>query len=373
MQPHPYPPMTPRHRVFLAVTVLMVLTVIGLVIGCDSDDGPKVTAPAPSGGGNGGNNGGNGQAAVEFDATAKQKGQQCGSASSTEIRNTCSDVALNVRVQCVTATGQPFGSVQHLRLAPGAAMPGDPLGCTGSGGETLQAPSLARSSHVELLTIRSNYCPDPYLYIYGDITNGRLKFSEKGTGGCIHPDKLNTEQRRSEMVPTEPTAPIPSFEEVKETKRYKPTNIYSYRCGSLHSLLASHYESGGKSYGARFDNHCPFAVTLSVRKVHEISGRILETKSRTVNPGENGELFLTDQSGDHHWNSYICRPPGQVKFITVQEQEPSHPGYPKLFGVGISGNGRSGCYPSVSLYDDPSDDSRYELCGEESSSCFSSL
>lgn len=46
MQPHQHPPMTPRHRVFLAVTVLMVLTVIGLVIGCDSDDGPKVTAPS---------------------------------------------------------------------------------------------------------------------------------------------------------------------------------------------------------------------------------------------------------------------------------------------------------------------------------------
>jgi len=230
----------------------MVLTVTGVVIGCDSDDGPKVTAPAPTGGNNGengGNNGENGQAAVEFDATATQKGQQCGSASSTEIRNTCSDVALNVRVQCVTATGQPFGSVQHLRLAPGAAMPGDPLGCTGQGGQTLQVPSMADSSHSELLVIRSNYCPDPYLYIYGDITNGRLRFSEKGTGGCIHPDKLTPAQRQGEMVPTEPTAPIPSFEEVKETDRYKPTNLYEYSC---------------RVQGSEGRNTCPFALNIAI-------------------------------------------------------------------------------------------------------------
>ena len=46
MNLHRHPPMTPRHRVFLAVTVLSFLTVIGFVIGCDSDDGPKVTAPS---------------------------------------------------------------------------------------------------------------------------------------------------------------------------------------------------------------------------------------------------------------------------------------------------------------------------------------
>ena len=367
MQPHLHPPMTPRQRVFLAVTVLMVLPVTGLVIGCDSDDGPKVTAPAPSGGGSG--NGGNGQAAVEFDATATAKGQQCGSASSTEIRNTCSDVPLNVRVQCVTATGQPFGSVQHLRLAPGAAMPGDPLGCTGSGGETLQAPSLARSSHVELLTIRSNYCPDPYLYIYGDITNGRLRFSEKGTGGCIHPDKLNTEQRRSEMVPTEPTAPIPSFEEVKETKRYKPTDVDRYRCiyDSISLLNLSGDIPEGK-VGVGFINRCPFAVTIFAASADIRSGRILETKRGTANPGETGKVVLTDQGEDFildgsRYSSWMdhqggrCRPPGQAKFILEPDQ--GYPGGPTFFYLESSG-----CYPSVSLYDDPSDDSRYEILDE---------
>lgn len=46
MQRHPHPPMTPRQRVFLAVTVLSFLIVTGLVIGCDSDDTPTVTAPS---------------------------------------------------------------------------------------------------------------------------------------------------------------------------------------------------------------------------------------------------------------------------------------------------------------------------------------
>ena len=334
----------------------MVLTVTGVVIGCDSDDTPTVTAPAPSGGG-----GGNGQAAVEFDATATAKGQQCGSASSTEIRNTCSDVPLNVRVQCVTATGQPFGSVQHLRLAPGAAMPGDPLGCTGSGGETLQAPSLARSSHVELLTIRSNYCPDPYLYIYGDITNGRLKFSEKGTGGCIHPDKLNTEQRRSEMVPTEPTAPIPSFEEVKETKRYKTTEGHRYQCSPGVAFDLSRQDRE-KKIGFGIDNRCPFALTLFVGSVDKRSGRILETKRGTANPGENVAVFVTDHdlltslSGDdpfflgiqdQAWG--VCRPPGQRKFSKKSDPH----------SVGFTVNVEP-CYPSVYLYDDP-DDVGYEV------------
>lgn len=51
--------MPPRQRLLIAVTLLSVLTVTGLVIGCDSDDGPKVTAPAGNGG-NDGNDGGSG-------------------------------------------------------------------------------------------------------------------------------------------------------------------------------------------------------------------------------------------------------------------------------------------------------------------------
>ena len=317
MQRH-HPPMTPRHRVFLAMTVLMVLTVIGLVIGCDSDDTPTVTAPAPSGGGN---NGGNGQTAVEFDATATAKGQQCGSASSTEIRNTCSDVPLNVRVQCVTATVQPFGSVQHLRLAPGAAMPGDPLGCTGSGGETLQAPSLARSSHSELLVIRSNYCPDPYLYIYGDITNGRLTITfSGGTGGCIHPDKLTPAQRQGEMVPTEPTAPIPSFEEVKETKRYKPTSVLAYPCGTTTPGETAPIRYGVNPGTLRVMNQCPFDINFAFiacgnnhscgpeRRVRIAVGQTWRTSVPQFNSISNfpppGYIFPRNSRGNRQPNPY---------------------------------------------------------------------
>ena len=302
----------------------MFFTVIGVVIGCDSDDGPKVTAPAPSGGGGG--NGGNGQAAVEFDATAKQKGQQCGSASSTEIRNTCSDVALNVRVQCVTATGQPFGSGQHLRLAPGAAMPGDPLGCTGSGGQTLQAPSLARSSHSELLVIRSNYCPDPYLYIYGDITNGRLTISDGGTGGCIHPDKLTPAQRQGEMVPTEPTAPIPSFEEVKETKRYKPTSVLAYPCSTTPRRERQPIQYR-PPVGLSTENNCPFDVNLAFVVCGQ-EGRGSCIPERRVRIAA-GQTWRTSLPRFWSWFKVGCRFPAR----------------PSVYPIG-----RGSCQPSSYLY-----------------------
>ena len=51
--------MPPRRRLLIAVTMLSILTVTGFVIGCDSDDGPKVTTPAGNGGNNG-NDGGSG-------------------------------------------------------------------------------------------------------------------------------------------------------------------------------------------------------------------------------------------------------------------------------------------------------------------------
>ena len=43
--------MTPRQRFIMAVTVISFLTVTGFVVGCDSDDTPTVTAPAPGSGG----------------------------------------------------------------------------------------------------------------------------------------------------------------------------------------------------------------------------------------------------------------------------------------------------------------------------------
>ena len=112
MQPHLHPPMTPRHRVFLAVTVLSFLTVIGLVIGCDSDDGPKVTAPAPGGGG-----GGNGTPTRNM--TAEQQGRDGleETENGTMIRNK-GEVALNVRFN--------YDDPRHYRLNADTAMPSDP-------------------------------------------------------------------------------------------------------------------------------------------------------------------------------------------------------------------------------------------------------
>ena len=108
MQPHLHPPMTPRQRVFLAVTVLMVLTVIGLVIGCDSDDTPTVTAP--SGGGSG---------TPTRNMTAEQQGRDGleETENGTMIRNK-GEVALNVRFN--------YDDPRHYRLNAGTAMPSNP-------------------------------------------------------------------------------------------------------------------------------------------------------------------------------------------------------------------------------------------------------
>lgn len=74
MQPHC--PMTTRQRILLAVTVLMVLTVTGFVIGCDSDDTPTVTAPS-GGGSDPGSGGGSGTLPSEL--TPRAAPQESGS------------------------------------------------------------------------------------------------------------------------------------------------------------------------------------------------------------------------------------------------------------------------------------------------------
>ena len=109
MQPHLHPPMTPRQRVFLAVTVLMVLTVIGLVIGCDSDDTPTVTAPS----------GGSGSGTPTRNMTAEQQGKDGleETENGTMIRNT-GEVALNVRFN--------YDEPRHYRLNADTAMPSNP-------------------------------------------------------------------------------------------------------------------------------------------------------------------------------------------------------------------------------------------------------
>ena len=101
--------MTPRQRVFLAVTVLMVLTVTGVVIGCDSDDTPTVTAPS----------GGSGSGTPTRNMTAEQQGRDGleETENGTMIRNT-GEVALNVRFN--------YDDPRHYRLNADTAMPSDP-------------------------------------------------------------------------------------------------------------------------------------------------------------------------------------------------------------------------------------------------------
>lgn len=103
------PPMTPRQRFFLAVTVLSFLTVTGVVIGCDSDDGPTVTAP----------NGGNGGTTPTRNMTAEQQGRDGleETENGTMIRNK-GDVALNVRFN--------YDEPRHYRLNADTAMPSNP-------------------------------------------------------------------------------------------------------------------------------------------------------------------------------------------------------------------------------------------------------
>lgn len=84
--------------------LLSFLTVIGLVIGCDSDDGPKVTAPTPT---------------PTRDTTAEQQGRDGleVTENGTMIRNK-GEVALNVRFN--------YDDPRHYRLNADTAMPSDP-------------------------------------------------------------------------------------------------------------------------------------------------------------------------------------------------------------------------------------------------------
>ncbi len=160
MQPHQHPPMTPRHRVFLAVTVLSFLTVIGLVIGCDSDDGPKVTAPSPTP-----------TPTPTRDTTAEQQGR-AGlevTENGTMIRNK-GEVALNVRFG--------YNTPRHYRLNPGVSMPSDPLG-GGRGAPARVAcgvPATGRSNGQCYRNERGVATPEPY-------TNGPKLSLESRTQG----------------------------------------------------------------------------------------------------------------------------------------------------------------------------------------------
>lgn len=122
---HPQPPMTPRQRVLIAVTVLLFIAVTGFVIGCDSDDGPKVTAPSDNGGGGGGGGGGGATPSTQ----SVEQGKDCSSTTDDEYRNTCSKVSLNVGFSCSRDT-----ITHHYRINPGGTMPRIPISCPGGTG-----------------------------------------------------------------------------------------------------------------------------------------------------------------------------------------------------------------------------------------------
>ena len=128
MQLQRQPPMTPRHRFILAVTVLMFLTVTGFVIGCDSDDTPTVTAPSGGSGSGGSGSGGSGSGGPTRSVESETQGRACQMLTNDEIRNTCSSTTLNVGFRC-----NPDGQFTHYyRVRPGGSITRRPLTCSAS-------------------------------------------------------------------------------------------------------------------------------------------------------------------------------------------------------------------------------------------------
>ena len=95
------------------------------MIGCDSDDGPTVTAPAPGGGSGNGGSGNGGNNAPTRDTTAEEQGRDGleETENGTMIRNK-GEVALNVRFG--------YNTARHYLLNPGVSMPSDPQGGRGA-------------------------------------------------------------------------------------------------------------------------------------------------------------------------------------------------------------------------------------------------
>ena len=184
------PPMTPRQRFFLAVTVLSFLTVTGVVIGCDSDDGPTVTAP----------NSGNGGTTPTRNMTAEQQGRE--GLEETDggraISNT-GEVALNVRFNYnVAASGSGSGAgirsthttARHYRLDRGATMPSDPAN-TGTAPTRFACgvPATARANGQCFDNDRSEIQSAPTSYTSAappfDLSFESFGFPEQKATGCV--------------------------------------------------------------------------------------------------------------------------------------------------------------------------------------------
>ena len=191
------PPMTPRQRFFIAVTVLSFLTVTGVVIGCDSDDGPTVTAP----------NGGNGGTTPTRNMTAEQQGRE--GLEETDggraISNT-GEVALNVRFNyngAASGSGSGAGirsthtTARHYRLDRGATMPSDPAN-TGTAPTRFACgvPATARANgqcfdNDRVTTPESYSAP-----LYGSIAWG---YPENGSTWTVKYGRTEAEARNRSM------------------------------------------------------------------------------------------------------------------------------------------------------------------------------
>lgn len=132
----------------------------GFVVGCDSDDGPTVTppAPAPSGNGENGNGENGGPTRSEESET---EGRRCwGSPTDTERRNNCSGVTINVGVAC-SSDGE-FS--RHFSVGPGETYRNSGV-CSGSEiSAPCAAPGVARREETGRYAcyINTGITPTPY-------------------------------------------------------------------------------------------------------------------------------------------------------------------------------------------------------------------
>ena len=160
--------MTNKKRFLMALTVVSFLTVTGLVVGCDSDDGPKVTPPSGGGG-----------ATATRNTTAETQGREGLEATDngTMIRNT-GEVALNVRFA--------YDPPRHYRLNVNTAMPSDPASAGSAPARVAcGVPATGRANGQCFNNDRSEIqsAPTPYEASgNGDNGNGDNGNGENGAG-----------------------------------------------------------------------------------------------------------------------------------------------------------------------------------------------
>ena len=168
--------MTNKKRFLMALTVVSFLTVTGLVIGCDSDDGPKVTPPSGGGG-----------ATATRNTTAETQGREGLEATDngTMIRNT-GEVALNVRFA--------YDTPRHYRLNVNTAMPSDPASAGSAPARVAcGVPATGRANGQCFNNDRSEIqsAPTPYSSGNGDNGNGDNGNGDNGNGDNGNGDNGN--------------------------------------------------------------------------------------------------------------------------------------------------------------------------------------